>query len=251
MEVSMSRDEVQGQVRRRDRFQCQNCGQKGQQYAHIVPDSDGGDYILENLIFLCYDCHNLWQEPARTSSGMKATLIALSQQLRDQAKRDNLLSSIFSWPAGQISVVTFGGGMRIVGQERILERIDDPTRPYLTLVIDDLGRLHINAYFDDAQGNDFMHVTDNILRVHTADAWDIIFNRRSIRFEHADRTMMLQIKQADNLDLQISGNLYLNGGYYEITDAHIRDIVFNNIVRGCGMEGNGHGLLLSPRGIAF
>jgi hypothetical protein len=31
-------------------------------------------------------------------------------------------------------------GMRMVGQKRILERKDDPMRPYLTLAIDDLGR---------------------------------------------------------------------------------------------------------------
>ena len=247
----MTKDEVKGDVRRRDRFQCQNCGAKGEQYAHIVPDSDGGEYILENLIFLCYGCHNDWQEPAKAGPEMKARLIALSQQLRDQDKSDTLLSSIFSWPAGKILAVTFGGGIKIVGQERILERKDDPSRPYLTLGVDKVGRLRINAYFDDTQGNDFMRVTDNILNVHTSDTWDIVFSRRTIRFEHADRTMMLQIRQAANLDLQITGNLYLNGGYYEITGDHIRDIERNNMFRRCVMGNKGHGMLLSPRRMSF
>src|SRR5579862_2689426 len=201
----MSKDKVQSDVRRRDRFQCQNCGEKGEQYAHIIPDSDGGEYALENLLFLCYECHNLWQEPAKAPPEVKARLIKFSEKLRDKPKTDDLLSSIFAWPAGKMLAVSFGGGMRIVGQERILERKDDPARPYLSLGIDAFGRFHINAYFDDANGNDFMHVVGNVLHVHTADAWDIVFTRRSIRFEHADRSMKLQIRQAGNLDLYITG----------------------------------------------
>jgi hypothetical protein len=247
----MGRGQVQGDVRRRDRFQCQNCGVVGEQYAHVVPESDGGEYTLENILFLCYKCHNYWQEPAGTSPEMKARLVELSRKLRDQEKNDNVLSSIFSWPAGQAIIVTFGGGMRIIGQERILERKDDPSRPYLTLKIDELGRFCINAYFDDDNGKDFMHVTDNVLRVHTADAWDIVLTRRSIRFEHAVRNMMLQIRQGDNLDLRVTGNLYLNGGYYEITDDHIRDVAYNNTFQRCAMAGNGYGLLLSPGRIVF
>lgn len=204
----MGKDEVQGDVRRRDRFQCQNCGQKkGEQYVHIVPESDGGDYVLENLLFLCYECHNFWQEPARTDPELKARLIEISRRLRDQPKTDSLLSSIFSWPAGQKLAVAFGGGMRVVDQKRILERKDDRSCPYLTLGIDKFGRLHINAYFEDAQGNDFARLTDNVLQLHTADVWDIVFHRRSIKFEHSDRNVILQIRQADNLDPHIAGNL--------------------------------------------
>jgi len=247
----MSREHVQGDVRRRDRFQCQNCGVAGEQYAHIVPESDGGEYTLENMLFLCYKCHNGWQEPAGTSPEMKTRLVELSRKLRDQEKSDDVLSSIFSWPAGRVAVVTFGGGMRVINQERILERKGDPSRPYLTLRIDEIGRLRINAYFDDDQGNDFMHVIDNVLRVHTADAWDIVFTRRSIGFEHAARNMMLQIRQAETLDLRITGNLYLNDGYFEITDDHMRDVEYNNTFQKCAMVGNGYGLLLSPGKINF
>jgi hypothetical protein len=242
----MSKGEVQGHVRRRDRFQCQNCGATGEQYAHIIPESDDGEYVLENLLFLCYRCHNLWQEPARTSPEMKARLIEISQRLRDQPKNDTILSNIFSWPAGEDISVTFGGGMRVSGQERILERKDDPSRPYLQLRVDEIGRLRVDAYFDDDQGSDFMHVTDNVLRVHTADTWDVIFTRRSIKFEHAARNMMLQIRQAENLDLCVTGSLYINDGRFEITDTYMHDVTFNNKFQRCAMSGNGRGLMLSP-----
>jgi hypothetical protein len=182
---------------------------------------------------------------------MKASLIALSRKLRDREKTDSLLDSIFTWPAGERLAVTFGGGMKVIGQERILERKDDPSRPYLTLGIDDFRRLHLNAYFDDVEGNDFMHVTDNTLRVHTADAWDIKFNRRAIEFEHSDRKMKLRIRQADDFALYVTGNLYLNGGYYEITDGYIRDVTHSNIFQNNVTGYNRTGMLLFPGGIAF
>jgi hypothetical protein len=247
----MSRDEVQSDVRRRDRFKCQNCGNRGEQYAHIFPESDGGEYVLENLLFLCGGCHNYWQEPAKAAPEIKARLIELSQKLRDKPKTDSILSSIFAWPAGETLAVTFGGGIRIIGQERILERKDDPSHPYLTLGVDNFGRCHINARFDDVAGNEFMHVVDNALQLHTRDAWDIAFTRRRIRFEHADRKMKLQIRQTDNMDLRITGSLYINGGYYEITDDHILDVNCNNVMRGCQASFNGHGLLLAPGAIIF
>jgi HNH endonuclease len=250
-EIDMSENEVKGNVRRRDRFQCQNCGQKGQQYAHIVPESDGGEYVLGNLLFLCYDCHNYWQEPARATPQIKANLIELSQKLRDKKKTDDILSSVFSWSAGEKLAVVFGGGIRLVDQERILERKDDSARPYLTLRVDDFKRLRINAYFDDAEGRDFMHITDNHLKVHAAAAWDIVFARRKIRFEHSDRKMKLEIHQSENLDLHIVGNLYQNGGYYEIDDDRILDVKNGIELRGNQKTGHGRGLLLSPDTIAF
>ena len=246
-----SKSEVQAEVRRRDRFQCQYCARKGEQYAHIVPESDGGDYILENLIFLCYECHNTWQEPSRTPPEMKAKLIDISQKLRDREKTDNILSSIFAWPAGEKPAVVFGGGIKVVNQERILERKGDRSRPYLKLSVDDIGLIHIDAYFDDAEGNDFMHVMDNVLKVHTAAAWDVVFTRRSIRFEHIDQKMRLEIQQKDNMDLYVTGNLYLNGGYYVITDDRLVDTAFNNVLSNCEANHNGYGLLLVPGTIIF
>ena len=96
-----SEEEVQGEVRRRDRFQCQMCGAEGEQYAHIVPKSDGGAYELNNLIFLCWRCHNSWQEPARSAPEVKAKLIEVSRKLRDKENSDGVLSSVFQWVAGE------------------------------------------------------------------------------------------------------------------------------------------------------
>lgn len=42
----MSKAKIQKNIRQRDRFICQYCGKRGEQYAHIVRESDGGEYNL-------------------------------------------------------------------------------------------------------------------------------------------------------------------------------------------------------------
>jgi hypothetical protein len=227
------------------------CGRGGEQYAHIVPESDGGAYELDNLIFLCYPCHNTWQEPARSPAEIKSRLIEVSRNLRDKDKTDNVLTSVFGWTAGDLLSVTLGGGIRFANHDRILERRDDETRPYLRLHKDELGLLHINAYFDDANGKDFMHIEDNVLKVHTAEVWDVIINRRRIRFAHVDRKMRLEITQAPDLSLHVTGNLYLNGGYYEIMDARIYDAKYGISLSGNHTANGERGLLLSSGEFGF
>lgn len=247
-----SRDDVQVAVRRRDRFQCQNCGREGEQYAHIVPESDGGEYLLENMIFLCYRCHNNWLEPAGAKSEMKDRLIELGEALRDQEKTDNVLSNVFTWAAAKTKLtVALGGGVLFTDHARILERTGYEEPPYLSIALDKQRRMHINAYFDNAEGDEFMRIEDNVLRLHTADAWDIVVNRRRIKFEHADRKMMLGIRQTEDLTLHVTGSLYLNGGHFQIADDYILYDEYNIRWSENQSFNREMGMLLSPGRLSF
>lgn len=246
----MSKRSEQQLVRQRDRFFCQYCGKAGEQYAHIVPDSDGGEYSLNNLILLCYEHHNYWQEPAKASVEMKAKLIEISRNLRDKPKKDGLLSQVFAWPAGVHPTFVVGGGSRFIDQENIIESTN-PERPYLRLGVNEVGVLKVNAYFEDADGREFMSIIDNCLEVNTISAWDIIIERRKFSFVHKDKRVSLTMCQKDNLELWLTGNLYLNGGYYQITDEHILEVEHHNLLQGNVAIGNGRGLFLSPGVIVF
>jgi hypothetical protein len=245
-----SRRYEQQQVRQRDRFLCQYCGKAGEQYAHIIADTDGGQYTLNNLVLLCYEHHTHWLESAKASAGMKARLIEIARKLRDKPKQDGLLSQLFAWPADEHIVVVIGGGFRFVDQENILESAAHPERPYLKLGIDSIGVLRINAFFEDAQGNEFMSITDNKLEVETIAAWDITVNRRSFSLTHTDRKIKLNMHQEDNLELWLTGNLYLNGGYFQITDKYIFDVACDGRMSG-NISINGKGLMLAPGTVMF
>lgn len=249
----MSKSTEKQLVRQRDRFLCQlpSCGKAGEQYAHIIADADGGKYDLNNLIHLCCEHHN-WLESARTSPQMKAELTKFSLRLRDRPKEDGLLSQLFTWLPSSQKAVVLGGGCRFLDQENILESLSNPQRPYLKLAVDGMGIFKINAYFEDSVGKEFMKIVDNKLEVDTIIAWDIIIERRRFSLIHAARNVELTIRQKDNLELWVTGRLYLNGGYYHITNNHILDVNDNNLIRDNTLAGSGRGLLLAPGGlIAF
>lgn len=56
---------IRKQIKRRDNYGCQLCGAKGSPESdielhvhHIIPKSDGGSHFEENLLTLCWYCHN-------------------------------------------------------------------------------------------------------------------------------------------------------------------------------------------------
>lgn len=246
----MSKKSVQQEVRKRDRFMCQLCGKRGEQYAHIKPDADGGEYNLNNLIFLCYE-HHQQLESARSGDITKKKLEFIGERLRDRPKIDNFLRYMFAWPAGKEICVVLGGGIKIIGQERILERRDDTEQPYLRLSVNELGTLDINAHFEDVNGKVFLKIDNNNLEVHTSDALDIVINRRSIRFEHVDKNVILHIRQSKNLDIHITGSLYLNGGHYLIDEHKLLEVESNSVVENCIIGYSMRGLLVFPGGLAM
>lgn len=246
-------ESVQRSVRQRDRFQCRfpRCDRRGEQYAHIVPESNGGQFEIDNLLFLCYDHHNYWQEPARAAEAVQKRLIQISAKIRDgEPQRDSVISEVFGWPSGEVLVAIIGGGLTIVAQERILESTN-PNQPYVSLSIDKSGLLLVNARFEDSTGTTCLEVIDNKMIVHTAAAWDISINRRRLSFEHSDRRMRLTIRQREDCSLVITGSLYLNGGRYILADEYVeanggRIRLGNNV-----KVGGPRGLLLSPERVAF
>lgn len=239
----MSKVSVQREVRKRDRFLCQYCGKRGEQYAHIIPDADGGEYMPNNLVFLCYE-HHQQLEAARTSPKMKQALSTIYENLRDRPKKDDLLRYIFAWPAGKQIVVRLGGGITFIDTERIFECENDPTRPYLSLSMSELGTLKINAFFEDSNGERFMEIIDNHLKVNTSEALDIIINRRSITFEHKDTRTKLTIRQSKNMDLHITGLLHLNGTPVSITKERLIDLESGNNFVDCRFLSSDHGLTI-------
>lgn len=248
----MSKRDEQRKVRIRDRFLCPNCHVKrGEQYAHVVPDSDGELYIASNLLFLCGECHNNL-ESARAKPEQKKRLIELAKNIQDAPREDGLLTSNFTLVRGVHPTIKLGGGMIIVNSTAVLEKQNNPNNPYLKLESDETDqlRLVISARFEDINGRVVMEIIKNTLRLHTKDAWDIVIKRRSIRFEDMQRSINLQISQAADLSLLVTGKLYLNGGLYTIGSKQIAAPSGVRIQK-CSSIFNGHGVLLSPDHISF
>jgi len=243
---SLSRDEVQRAVRQRDRFSCQNpeCDSRGEQYAHIVAEADGGAYDLSNLLYLCYTCHKDWQETESAKPLKKARLLEISYAMRDQDKRDSLISSVLSWPAGESLAVALGGGIRTFNCPNVLES-SDPNDPYLSISVNTVGHLRVDARFEDSNGRDFMKINGNDMVVNTGAVWDIAIRRGSFSIENAERAIKLAIRQDDDLTLRITGRLFLNGGFFQIDNSRILDETKGNTYKNVIAAGFGRGFKLS------
>ena len=241
----MSREDVQRAVRQRDRFKCQypRCEKRGENYAHIVSEADGGAYDLDNIIYLCYEHHTQWQETDKAKPLAKEALQESSRRLRDKPKAESIISSAFDWPAGAELAIALGGGMRFVNQHRVLES-SDPEQPYLAIQKDEFGFLLINARFDNVDGDTFMRIDDNIMTIDTASAWDLVITRRRFSVEDSGRQINLRIDQRDDLALQITGRLFLNGSQFTITKDRVVDEQNNNTFENCAWFNSGHGAFL-------
>ena len=57
----MASKKIRFEVFKRDKFTCQYCGRRPPEVVlepdHILPESKGGKYTLENLITACFDCN--------------------------------------------------------------------------------------------------------------------------------------------------------------------------------------------------
>jgi len=243
----MGEAEIQRNVRQRDRFQCQypNCGKAGEQYAHIVAEVDGGTYELNNLIYLCYEHHNYWQETARSPSAVKERLLAINTKLRDSEKTDSIISNALDWPARENLAITLGNGLGFANCSRILESLD-PEHPYLTVGVDDFGLLRIDARFEGSNGNDFMHISNNRMEIHTASIWDIILKRRFFSVVNLEQDIHLTLRQDVDLTLRITGRLFLNGGFFRISDESVYDEGGRNTFENFRAISNSRGFMLSP-----
>src|SRR2546421_4342040 len=96
-----------------------------------------------------------------------------------------------------------------------------------------------------------MSILDNKLEVETIAARDNIVERRRFTLIHANRMISLTLRQKDNLDLWLIGNLYLNGGYYQIIDQYLLKVTNNNLMRSNTVIGNGEVFYLSPASFSF
>lgn len=75
-----------GKILKRDHYTCQSCRQRLPAYAlsvhHIIPRTEGGTNILENLITLCHHCHDLIelaQPPIRTRQEILYHVVSLNE----------------------------------------------------------------------------------------------------------------------------------------------------------------------------
>lgn len=238
----MNKSEIQRLVRQRERFACPypSCEKMGEQYAHINAVEIDGNYTLDNLLYLCSDHHNYWQESSRTTKEVREALYQMSIRLRDLPKQDTILNRLFDFPSGQKQIINIGGGFKFINTNHILRCERKPENPYLSIGTNEYGIFRINAHFDNEKGETFMTIRENKFIANSSDLWDIVIRRRHISIVNSSRKIKLSIRQKRNLELEIVGTMYLNDEFFNITKKSITSSsinLINNSMQNCNSGG--------------
>ncbi len=208
----MSTESIKHSVRERARFKCENCNQftKGQ-YAHIVPEADGGDYDYSNLLYLCWPCH-INYEPASAKGDKKSARIVYMHKIKDRPKVDSLVNDIFELPADTIPTIHLGEGLTLTSTPTIFT--EEPSRyttpAFLRFEVKD-GLLQLYGLFKDEVGKVILEFLGTQFKVHTADIWDITRKNGKFELVNRSRRVILRLHQQDDLSIDISGSIYLAG----------------------------------------
>ncbi len=197
-------------VRSHARFKCENCDEfVVAQYAHIIPDSDSGEYDFNNLLFLCYPCHRNY-EPAITSSELKQARIKHLKNIKDREKIDSVVEGIFELPADKKVTVNLGGGLKVVDTPDIFT--EDPTKyanPSRLSITTESGLLQINGLLKDESFSPIIEFSGTKFKLHTKDYWDIIRKPGKLELINRSKKLKLRIHQQDDLSLLLRGTLYI------------------------------------------
>lgn len=210
---------TQLKVRQRSRFQCEAEADgklTNKQYAHIIPDSKGGPYTVDNILFLCYDCHHKYEPEALSGSEYEAMLERM-RAIRDRPKIENLLSGMFDdfiSGSGKPIKVRFGSDTFIDTQKIFTEQREGNVASFMSFT-KKATEILINGVLKDERGKPFFTFTNSYIQVHSDDVWDIERTSRSLEMINRNTTVWFKLSQVGDI-IYFTGNLFIGGGLVKI-----------------------------------
>ena len=198
-------------VRQRGRFKCENCNNFTiAQYAHIIPDSNGGSYDFNNLLYLCYECHRKF-EPTLKKGELKKAHIKHMKKIKNRSKIDSLVTGIFDELQAGKEIVVHMGGITFINIPRIFQ--ENPSKfliPSFLEIEHVVDQLQISGLFKDENQKPLIFFSGTNFTLCTGDFWDVIRRPSELEFVNVTKKVSLLLRQNDDLSITIEGSLYLN-----------------------------------------
>jgi hypothetical protein len=237
------KQEVQQRVRQRARFTCDICKSKIadlKQYAHIVPESDGGLYSVDNLLWACESCQRKY-EPAKKPDDLKAILIKKMTSFRDKSKTDSVASDVFELIDSGESVRICMGSMNFIDVRKPFSEISPYTaaQPQFIELFSLQGELILNGLIKDEYGKPLIKFIESKLEFYTGDAWDFERSPGYLKITNKSKKTWLSIKQNQDRTLVIDGKLYFDHKEMTINAAvnHYAGLSMKNVTMQNGLIG--------------
>ncbi|HSW89096.1 MAG TPA: HNH endonuclease [Candidatus Saccharimonadales bacterium] len=229
-------------VRQRARFQCENCKDFTEtQFAHIIPESNGGIYEVNNLLFFCLECHRKF-EPTRVSGKLRKAHIKRMKKIKNHPKIDSFVTGIFDELQGDKKIIVRMGGITFINTKRLFE--ENPSHYFLPSYLEVLfseDTLQINGLLKDENQKPLIIFSGSKFSLFTGDFWDVIRKPSYLEIVNTSKKVNLILKQNDDLSINLQGNLYLGKSPVLISIDQLILAKFSTM-RGCIIENGNIGL---------
>ncbi len=243
----ISRYLAQRIIRQRAKFKCEACGSfTVSQYAHIVPDNDGGVYAPSNILFLCYEDHKKYEvAELPLGSRKRKLLIKEMRKLRDKQKSHSPLERFLDFPGDDLRVKV--GNNTFKNSSLIFRSQELPEISLLSVTLKD-EKLVINGLIFDSNRQLILSIKDNILKTHSNLLFDLIISiNNKLQIVSKDRTMQLTFELDNDGILNLSGKVYYYGKRFELSKT--KGLVGENVtINNCTFENSNWGIAISPLG---
>ncbi len=238
------------EVRKTANFVCKNCGRTTDcQIAHIIPDSWGGSYKAENLLFLCNPCHRKFEVEHLTPGSKQAkALIRRMKELNKDGTKFDYINACFDFYSSE-RVFYLGRGFKIVNTPIIFAHKFKSGEILPLLSLQNINeRLILSGIFYDCNNNILLEIKENKIFARGSMFWDFKIEHNSgISLFSNDKKVFLTIKQNEDSSLELRGNLYFFGKRYQFEDILIdpnRNSFSGNVISSCG-----YALIIDETGI--
>jgi hypothetical protein len=213
--------EVEGEVRRRARFQCQAVDHKKislNQYAHIIPHSDGGKINLKNILWLCESCQRRF-EAASKSSLIKEAAVKQLEKIRDRPVLDSLIDGVFDelLSLDKVPIVIVLGSVGFQALDYVFTEPLDSYRPSYLKFYRDENTLRLKGHLKDINGFTLIKFDGDEFHFNTGDAWDFERHARYLKITNRAKQIWIEIKQNPKLEVEIVGQIYAGSGIVGIS----------------------------------
>lgn len=218
----MSKEITQKVLRSRGNFKCEACGKSLYcQYAHIIPESDGGEYSVSNMLFLCYEHHLKYEIQGLPANSAKRNLLVKEMyKIRNNRKLDTAWEKFFEYPAEKL-IVKIGNNVLINNPVIFRSTAISPGSDYcidlLSIELNN-GYFMINGLFFDQNKKLILSIKDNMLQTDAANLFDLkLYKNGKLELISRDKTMRFILEQDADGALSLSGCVYYFGKRIELS----------------------------------
>lgn len=224
--------EIRRELRQEANFGCAYCGIPAIQYHHIIPYSEIGEHVPDEMVALCPNCH------AEADAG-SITREELYEVKKDPHNKDIVDYMFYFEP--QPPILLMGSAAVEFGERGLISMIRIKGEDIISVrYVKD--RLHFDIHFFSKDNELIASITDGEWWANTNHLWDLKYKKTWFKLWNSDEEVGLKLEyNPESQHISFKGKFYYDGDEVLITPSKMRHPISNSEVHGGGYIIGGDG----------